>query len=99
MKLITPLMFAAAVAATSSATTAAAATCADRTAVVERLVTRFGETAVANAVSVSNNILEVHASEDLATWTILLTLPEENLTCLVASGAGETAFQASLQSF
>ena len=85
------------VAGLAGATTASAATCADRTAVVDRLETRFGEAPVANAMSASNNVLEVFAKPNSETWTVLLTLPERQLTCLVTSGRGTTELQAFLQ--
>ena len=84
-------------AATLSAGSAFAATCADRDAVVERLETRFGETLIANSMSSSNNVLEVFAANEAASWTILLTLPVENLTCLVGSGGGQTELAAVLE--
>ena len=96
MKLGTPLAIGLIVASMTAATSASAATCANRTAVVERLEDRFGETAIANAISASHNILEVYAAPEAATWTILLTLPEQNLTCLVNSGSGTTELQAYL---
>ena len=97
MKIGTPLAIGLIVASMTAATSASAATCADRTAVVERLETRWGETAIANAMSASNNIIEVYAATEVETWTILLTLPAKNLTCLVTSGSGETDLQAYLQ--
>ena len=97
MKMGTPLAIGLIVASMTAATSASAATCADRTAVVERLEDRFGETAIANAMSASNNILEVYAAEEAQTWTILLTLPEQGLTCLVNSGSGSIELQAALQ--
>ncbi|SFS22238.1 hypothetical protein [Yoonia litorea] len=97
MKLGTSLAIGVLVAGMAAATSASAATCANRTAVVDRLENRFGETAIANAISPSNNILEVFAAEEAQTWTILLTLPERNLTCLVSSGSGTTELQAYLE--
>lgn len=97
MKMGTPLAIGLIVASMTAATSASAATCANRTAVVERLEDRFGEAPLANAMSASNNILEVYAAPEAQTWTILLTLPEQNLTCLVNSGSGSTELQAFLQ--
>ena len=79
-----------------SAAPVAAATCADRVAIVQRLAERFDEQAIANALSSKGDILEVFASENMATWTILGTLPAEGLTCLVASGQGGVALHAEL---
>lgn len=69
-------------------TGAAAATCANRDAVVERLENRFGETLLANAVSPSKRVLEVFGSHKNDTWSIMVYLPERNLSCLAASGRG-----------
>lgn len=89
-------IIAAAVFAMSMASTASAATCADRNAVVERLNANFGENLIANAMSPSNNVMEIYAKPDSTTWTILLTLPKRRLTCLVASGRGEERLHAFL---
>lgn len=97
MKFGTTFVIGLIVASMSVATTASAATCANRAAVVDRLETRFGELPIANAMSPSNNILEVFAKPEAETWTVLLTLPEQQLTCLVSSGTGSTDLQAVLQ--
>lgn len=75
---------------------AAAATCADRTHVVTQLQERFGERLVANSISPQNHILEVYAAPEGATWTILVSLPERGLSCLVATGEGTRELHASL---
>ncbi|CUJ18082.1 hypothetical protein [Cognatishimia activa] len=87
---------AAAVFAMSVASSAKAATCANRDAVVDRLNANFGESLIANAMSASNNVMEIYAKPNSSTWTILLTLPQRRLTCLVASGRGEGRLQAFL---
>ena len=97
MKIGTTLAIGLLVSGLAGATTASAATCADRTAVVDRLQARFGEAPVANAISASNNVLEVFAKPNSETWTVLLSLPAQQLTCLVASGRGDTVLQAFLQ--
>lgn len=80
----------------SAASTASAATCADRTAVVDRLENNFGETLIANSFSASNNVLEVYSRPEAQSWTVLLTMPESHLTCLVAAGEGQTELQVFL---
>ena len=75
---------------------AQAATCADRTHVVTQLETRFGETLVANAISSSRNVLEVFASDDKKTWSILVFLPERGLSCLVSTGKGDKTLKVAL---
>ena len=80
----------------ASAGMASAATCADRTHVVTQLEKRFGETLYANAVSASNNVLEVYASEDAATWSITVFLPDRGLSCLAATGKGRSGLELAL---
>lgn len=67
---------------------ASAATCADRAHVVKQLEERFGETLYANAMSSTQDVLEVFASPEGESWTVLVFLPERNLSCLAASGNG-----------
>ena len=74
-----------------------AATCADRGHVVSQLEQRFGETLYANAISSSNNVMEVFASPNGDTWSITLFLPERNLSCLAATGKGMERLTAALQ--
>jgi hypothetical protein len=59
--------------------------CADRTAVVERLETRFGETRQSVGLNDANGIVEIFASPETGTWTILVTTPDGK-SCLLASG-------------
>lgn len=80
----------------AAASSASAATCANRTAVVDRLETNFGEAMIANSISTSNNVLEIFAQPEAQTWTVLLTIPERHLTCLVAAGEGQTELQVFL---
>lgn len=79
-----------------TSTSAFAATCANRDLVVTRLEQRFGETPVANAMSDSRNVLEVFASPNMRTWSILVTLPDRGLSCLAASGKGRYKLDALL---
>jgi len=69
-------------------TASSAATCADRAHVVSQLEQRFGETLIANAISSRNHVLEVYATPDVSTWSILITIPERRLACLAATGEG-----------
>ena len=65
------------------------ATCADRTAVVEALMERFGEAQAGEVRSASDEVFEIFSNDSSRTWTILLTLPDRGLTCHVASGRGD----------
>lgn len=59
--------------------------CAPRAALVERLETRFGETRQSIGLGSDNSVMEVYASTDTGTWTILLTMPS-GVSCLIAAG-------------
>lgn len=75
-----------------------AATCADRNHVTSQLAERFGEAPVANQISHSNRILEVFASPGAKTWSIVITLPDRNLSCLAATGKGQAPLTRTLGS-
>ena len=76
--------------------TAAAATCADRDHVSTQLAAQFGEAPIANQISHNNRILEIYASPDAQTWSIVITLPERNLSCLAATGKGRARLKRTL---
>lgn len=61
--------------------------CAERTKVIERLAEKYGETRQAMGLHQNNGVLEVYASEETGTWTILVTMPN-GLSCLIAAGQG-----------
>lgn len=92
------LLITAAVGLATMAGAASAATCADRTHVVTQLEKRFGETLYANAVSRSNNVLEVFASDSAETWSITVFLPDRGLSCLAATGKGPANLEIALTS-
>lgn len=60
-------------------------TCGNRAAIVERLDSKYGEQPAGMGLSNSNSMVEVFASEETGTWTILITMPSGQ-TCLVAAG-------------
>ncbi len=59
--------------------------CAPRQAIVEKLHAKYGETRQSMGLGQQNSIVEVYASTDTGSWTILLTRPD-GVACLVASG-------------
>lgn len=59
--------------------------CAERELVIERLQTKYGETRQSMGLGNNNGIVEVFASDETGTWTILVTLPN-GMSCLIASG-------------
>jgi len=66
------------------------ASCAEHKQVVERLANKYGETRQSYGLARNNSVLEVFASQESGTWTIILTLPD-GTSCLVAAGE---AFEA-----
>jgi len=73
--------------ATLMASTANAQTrnCAEHAMVVERLADGYGESRQSIGIAANNTVVEVFASIETGTWTIVVTQPG-GPTCLVASG-------------
>lgn len=67
--------------------TAQTANCAPRGAIVERLESKYGESRQTIGLGTDNAVVEVFASADTGTWTILVTRPN-GISCLVAAGQG-----------
>lgn len=65
----------------------AAPVCALHDGVIERLAERYGEQRVAWGMSSAKTMVEVIATKDGATWTIIVTDPG-GMSCLVAAGEG-----------
>jgi len=73
-----------------------AAHCAARDEVVARLGERYGETRHALGIAANSAVVEVYASDETGTWTILVSLPD-GTSCLVASGEAFETVAESLQ--
>jgi hypothetical protein len=59
--------------------------CAEREQVVSRLAERYGETLQSMGLRGDNGVMEIYASEETGTWTILITGPD-GMACMVAAG-------------
>ena len=59
--------------------------CAERSIVMDRLETGYGETRRSVGLAGNNGIIELHASDETGSWTITVTHPN-GITCLVAAG-------------
>ena len=70
--------------------------CAERHVIVDTLAARYGETAVSLGLGPGNRVVEVFASEETGTWTIIVT-SVNGTTCLVASGDSYTVVAPSPQ--
>lgn len=64
---------------------AQSAQCAPRQAIVESLASKYGETRQSIGLAQQNTVVEVFASTETGTWTILYTRTD-GVTCLIASG-------------
>lgn len=84
LKFMTALIAAAAMAAPGGAI-AQSAKCGARDAIVKRLQNNYGEARTGAGLSNSNSMIEIFASEETGTWTILITRPDGQ-SCLVAAG-------------
>ena len=61
------------------------ASCAKRDMIVERLATKYGESRQSAGLNQNNGMVEVFASDETGTWTILVTMPN-GISCLMAAG-------------
>jgi hypothetical protein len=59
--------------------------CAERQAVVDRLEAGYGEEFTRGGMPTARQIIEVWASEEQGTWTILMTTADGR-SCVLASG-------------
>jgi hypothetical protein len=59
--------------------------CGQRTEIVRQLSEKYGETRRSVGVSGGQRIVEVYASDETGSWTILITSPY-GTACLVAAG-------------
>ncbi|KZC97158.1 hypothetical protein [Thalassospira xiamenensis] len=69
----------------SHPTFAAQPVCVDRDRVIAHLGAQYGEVPVAEGITANGGVLEVLASPDGESWSILFTYPA-GATCVLASG-------------
>ena len=70
-------------------------TCALRTDVTERLAATYGETRKGIGIARQGAVMEIYASDETGSWTIIVTLPD-GMACLVASGQSYEALADAL---
>ena len=71
--------------ASVTAAQAQQASCAKRDMIVERLASKYGESRQSAGLNQNNGMVEVFASDETGTWTILVTMPN-GISCLMAAG-------------
>ncbi|WP_430938041.1 hypothetical protein [Rhodovulum sp. YNF3179] len=59
--------------------------CGDRQTVIDRLETRFGETRQSIGLGRGDRVVELFASTETGSWTIIVTRPD-GVSCLLATG-------------
>ena len=59
--------------------------CSDRASIIEQLENRYGETRQSMGLQQGRGLVEVWASEETGTWSIVVTSPQ-GVTCLMAAG-------------
>jgi hypothetical protein len=59
--------------------------CADHAQIVERLATSYGESRQSVGLSSDNAMVEIFASAETGSWTIVVTRPD-GPSCLIAAG-------------
>lgn len=64
---------------------AQSSSCAPRDIIVGRLADKYGETRKSMGLNQNNGVVEVFASSETGTWTILVTMPT-GMSCLMAAG-------------
>ena len=61
--------------------------CGDRTEVLNHLATNYHEAPIAVGLVTNGEVIEVLASPDGKTWTIIIAMPD-GTSCLIAAGQG-----------
>jgi|GEM_PF-400091 len=59
--------------------------CGDRDKLITSLSEKYGETRQSMGLARNNSLMELYASDETGTWTILVTLPDGR-SCLIAAG-------------
>lgn len=61
--------------------------CHKTTVITAQLERQYGETLVAGGLQTNGNLLQVYASDEKGTWTVVSTTPD-GTSCVVAAGKG-----------
>jgi hypothetical protein len=59
--------------------------CGERAKIVDRLQSKYGESRQGIGIAQGQRVVEIWASEDSGSWTIVITLPDGS-SCLMAAG-------------
>jgi hypothetical protein len=70
--------------------------CGPREKVITTLAEKYKETRRSIGLANKGRVMEVYASEESGSWTIIVTMPN-GVTCLVASGQAFEAVDETLQ--
>lgn len=67
--------------------------CGVRQAIVDQLTNKYGESRQNVGLNENNSLVEIFASTETGTWTILVTMPT-GMSCMVAAGRSWEVVQA-----
>ncbi len=59
--------------------------CGERAAIVEQLAEKYGETRQFIALTLARQVVELYASAETGSWTLLITFPSGE-SCLIGAG-------------
>ena len=79
------LLLSAALTLIASTASSQGSSCANREMIVDRLQSKYGESRQSAGLNQNNGMVEVFASTETGTWTILVTMPN-GMSCLMAAG-------------
>jgi len=65
-------------------------TCASRSTIVKALTEQYGETqrVIGSADQPAPSVMELYASDQTGTWTLIAVFPEKGIACMIAAGTG-----------
>ena len=67
--------------------------CAERSGIIDDLATKYSEAPVAMGLVNNGGVIEVLATSDGTTWTIIITMPN-GVSCILAAGESWEAIPA-----
>jgi hypothetical protein len=77
-----------------------AASACNYTAIIQTdLTTNYNEVLVNSVMLPNTNILEVYASSNHLTWSIIVVVPSEGMACMVNYGGGRASLDAALDQY
>ena len=80
-----------------SAAAAQSAQCVEAARIAPLLEQHYGETAAWVGLLPNSNMVEVYHNASSQSWTVAVVVPETSEACVIATGSGQYALNAQLQ--